>query len=676
MANTLASLKSLPCPAGDTCTAFQCLFSHARDKSESDSKPLSSQNTPRPTATSRAHESNDNPEDELQRKRVKLDLDNTTTSPRRSSVPPSSHKIQPGEQRKRSPTHMSATIHKAVSPRPPGPKPPSSTETKKQVVGSQAKLHQSMAAASTAPAKSLNSTPGTQLKQANPPSREPESLNPRLLKKAPASHATRVALVKALHKEFQRLNDELKKTAKGAEREWLLSDQELIVKTLDEEQEIATKKTSIYNTSIRNKILTYKKMSLAQWKDERSKIAQSANPDSTGPVSTEAVETIETGLTPFQEFQFLPRLVSDLTPLEPYGYISKIPSQDDIVGAVAAVKACGNTETCDRCTRRFQVFPGRRETDGTLASNGKCTYHPGKLYYLDRALGDRSKAQRRFKCCQRNYEDEAGGCTTAEHHVFKTTNPLRLASVLNFVHTPVNPKVPKDRAVSFDCEMGYTVYGLELIRLTVVSWPAGDTLLDILVRPVGEVLDLNTRFSGVRPEDMTSAERCEVGSNHQPTVIPTEDPTQKPIQRLKIAASPKIARDILFTVISSETPLIGHGLENDLNAARIIHANCIDTVLLWPHKRGLPMRNGLKYLMETKLGRKIQVEAAEGSPEGHDSAEDAQAAGELVRLKIRDEWKTMQMKGWTVGAGGELVAPSEDWTVVGGAQVKKLNTHG
>ncbi|KAI1271230.1 hypothetical protein F5Y07DRAFT_25372 [Xylaria sp. FL0933] len=672
MANTLAALKSLPCPAGDSCTAFQCLFSHTRDRSEGDSKAASDKtlhkrNTPRAPATSRSRpreDGEDTPEPEPQRKRVKLDLDSTA-----ASLPLSPNNKLRG-QINEAPVSASATLHTSDSPRT-SRRSPLSTKSTEHTAGQPAKHQHSMAAVTMAAAHPPSLTRAAQPKQ---PRKEPESLNPRLLKKAPASHADRVALVKALHKEFQRLNDELKKTAKKTERKWLLSDQELIVKTLDEEQEIATKQTSIYNTSIRNKILTYKKMSLAQWKDERSKVAQSVNPDSTNPASTSAVGSIETGLTLFQEFQFLRRLVFDLASLEPHGYVSKIPSEKDIAAAEAAAKACGNTETCDRCTRRFQVFPGRREADGALASNGTCTHHPGKLYYLDRAPGDRSRAQRRFRCCQRNYDDEAGGCTTAQHHVFKTTDPKRLAAILNFVHTPTNPEVPKARAVSFDCEMGYTVYGLELIRLTVVSWPAGDTLLDILVRPVGEVLDLNTRYSGVRPEDMASAERCEVGSDHQPTIIPAQDPTLKPERQLKIAPSPKIARDILFTIISAETPLIGHGLENDLNAARIIHPNCIDTVLLWPHKNGLPMRHGLKYLMEVKLGRKIQVEAA-GSPEGHDSAEDAQAAGDLVRLKIRDEWKAMQLKGWTIGTDGELLAPSEEWTVVGGAKVKRPNIH-
>ncbi|KAI0514584.1 hypothetical protein F5B22DRAFT_611058 [Xylaria bambusicola] len=681
MANTLAALKSLPCPAGDSCTAFQCLFSHTRDQSDSDKttdkNSLQNRSTPKVPAPSRPHpdeDTNDTPRPELQRKRVKLDIDSAYVSPRPSSSsgPAGSTKTQLGEQRRGLAASTSGTVHASGSPSAPRRVAPSSTETNENTADRQTKTQESMATVSVAPASSPGLASDARSK---PIGKVPESLNPRLLKKAPTSHATRVALVKALHKEFQRLNNELKKTAKGTEKEWLMSDQELIVKTLDEEQEIATKKTSIYATSIRNRILTYKKMSLAQWKDERSKIFQSDNSNDSNSATPAVVESIETGLTSSQEFQFLSRLVLDLAPLERYGYISKVPSQDDIAAAQAAVEACGNTETCDRCTRRFQVFPGRRELDGALASNGSCTYHPGKPYYLERAPGDRSKAQRRFRCCQRNYDDEAGGCTTAQHHVFKTTDPKRLGAVLNFVPTPTNTKIPRERAVSFDCEMAYTVYGLELIRLTVVSWPAGGTLLDILVRPVGEVLDLNTRFSGVRPEDMALAERCEVGTNHQPTILPAQDPSQTPQRRLKIAASPRVARDILFTVISAETPLIGHGLENDLNAARIIHPSCIDTVLLYPHKNGLPMRHGLKHLMEAKLGRKIQVDSGEGSPEGHDSAEDAQAAGDLVRLKIRDEWKSMRLAGWTVDTNGELQAPSEVWTVVGGAQVKKSRNH-
>ncbi|KAI0206898.1 hypothetical protein F4808DRAFT_454813 [Astrocystis sublimbata] len=676
MASALAALKSLVCPAGDGCTAFQCLFSHPNDKKkkkkEADDEPKNSQvlnhhNSYKASATFHARPDEageDSSNKTLQRKRIKLDEHSSTVSHHDPTVETGASNTLPDEQSMKPSAATPKIICKDNSPGVTANNPSSAAASNKQTHKQQDERHQSLTADPPAPANSKTRPPVPWSKQVR---KGPESLNPRLLKKAPASHPTRVALVKAMHKELKRLNDELKKTAQGEDKKLVLTEQELIVRTLDEEEELAIKKTSIYNTSIRNKILKYKKMNVVQYRDSRAKEVQSSGDiSSTQTPPTAPPESIMTGLTVAQEIDFLPRLVYDLAPLASHGYISTIPSQEAIEGAQAAVKACGNTEACDRCTRRFQVFPGRREEDGALASNGSCTYHPGKSY-----LVDRSKSQRRFKCCQRTSDDDAGGCMTAPHHVFKTTDPKRLASVLNFVNTPVNPKVPKDRAVAFDCEMGYTVHGLELIRITVVSWPAGEILLDVLVRPVGEVLDLNTRFSGVRPEDMATAEPCEVGSDHKPIITLANEPAAQPKQRLKIVASPKIARDLLFTLISAETPLIGHGLENDLNAARIIHPTCIDTVILWPHSRGLPMRNGLKYLMETELGRKIQADPTEGLPEGHDSAEDARAAGDLVRLKIRDEWKTMQMRGWTLSAEGKILAPSEEWTVVGGARTKK-----
>ncbi|KAI1820432.1 hypothetical protein F4861DRAFT_523083 [Xylaria intraflava] len=670
MANTLAALKSLPCPAGDSCTAFQCLFGHAHDTTSQshdntvNSTPPTNYNTPEVLPKSHANPIEDDGQPGKggqKRKRARLDVDGNATAIQSASSTRTGSRIKLNEQGIYMTSKTSSNINETGSSPILRHKLTTSTKTNNATSASEAQLRQSSKVEKTAYPSSLNANPATQQKLAG---KGPESLNPRLLKKAPTGHGTRLALVKALHKEYLRLNNELKQSAHGAETQLLLSDQELIVKTLDDEQEIAIKKPSIYNTSIRNKILTYKRMTVAQWKDERSKQAQGADSSSMEPTSS-TPKTLETGLTPLQEIQFLPRLAEDFAGLGAHGYITKIPPKDDIEAAEAAVASCGNMEACDRCTRRFQVFPGRRELDGALASNGPCTYHPGKLYSAERAPGDRSKALRRFRCCQRSQHDDAGGCATAQHHVFKITDPKRLAATLNFVKTPSNPDVPEDRAVGFDCEMGYTVYGLELIRMTVVSWPDGDILLDILVRPVGEVLDLNTRYSGVRPEDMALAERCDVGSNLEPTIIPAANDSQKPERRLKIAPSPKVARDLLFTIISAKTPLIGHGLENDLNAARIIHPTCIDTVLLWPHKRGLPMRNSLKSLMETHLGRRIQVEHGAGSPEGHDSAEDARAAGDLVRLKIRDEWKMLKLKGWIMDSDGAILPPHMASTVVG-----------
>ena len=79
--------------------------------------------------------------------------------------------------------------------------------------------------------------------------------------------------------------------------------------------------------------------------------------------------------------------------------------------------------------------------------------------------------------------------------------------------------------------------------------------------------DYNTRFSGITAE------------NHS-------------------AATTNLAgiRAVLNTLIDSNTILIGHGLENDLKTLRIVHARCIDTAILFPHKAGNPYRRSLKEL--------------------------------------------------------------------------------
>jgi hypothetical protein len=283
------------------------------------------------------------------------------------------------------------------------------------------------------------------------------------------------------------------------------------------------------------------------------------------------------------------------------------------------------------------------------------------MYYPPTNRSNDSVQQpKRYRCCNESVGDSVG-CTKSDHHVFKVKDVKRLASSLNFANTPETGRTKLDRAVCFDCEMGYTVHGLEVIRLTATSWPTEEELLDVLVKPKGEILDLNSRYSGVWPEDIVDAE---VWTNlEQPPPPPPPPPsdatngTKPPKRKLKIVESPQAARELLFSLITPDTPLIGHGLENDLNGIRIIHPAVIDTVLLYPHHRGLPYRCGLKMLTEQYLNKAIQVEdSGENAPRGHDSAEDARAAGELVRLKVRDEWRRMQREGWKL-VDGEFLAP-------------------
>ncbi|CAI4215319.1 unnamed protein product [Parascedosporium putredinis] len=102
----------------------------------------------------------------------------------------------------------------------------------------------------------------------------------------------------------------------------------------------------------------------------------------------------------------------------------------------------------------------------------------------------------------------------------------------------------------------------------------------------GEVLDLNSRYSGVFPEDMVNAEPYGAYDTEN-LPVPTE---------IKAA--------------SAEGP--------------------------------------------AKRQYKILEDAS--SIRGHDSAEDARAAGALARLKVKDEWDRLKLEGWSV-VRGNIVSP-------------------
>lgn len=406
--------------------------------------------------------------------------------------------------------------------------------------------------------------------------------------------------------------------------------------------------------------MQYKRMAVKQWREERVTERKARETRSRPCRHQELPKKIVTGLTPDQEVSMLSQLITPIDQLSAHGYVSTAPTEAEVQKAREGLEAADGWEKCDRCTKRFQVIPERRDEDGSLTTGGKCTYHWGKQYIPERQPGDKTRVPKRYRCCGQEVGDSAG-CTDAPHHVFKATDPKRLASVLNFAQTPANPGAPSNRAVCFDCEMCYTVHGLELVRLTATSWPSGEELLDVLVLPIGQILDLNSRFSGVWPDDLAKAVPWSGAdsANLKSPQKPAKSNDSQIDQPMKVVGSPEVARDLLFSLISPETPLIGHGLENDLNSTRIIHPTLIDTVLLHPHKHGLPYRYGLKMLMDTLLNRKIQVENS-GKVQGHDSAEDARAAGELVHLKVMEKWRDLRYNGWTLDeATGHFVPPPD-----------------
>lgn len=439
-----------------------------------------------------------------------------------------------------------------------------------------------------------------------------------------------------LHKELIRLNGEIKvRSDKDPELKPLVkSPQELIWAALDMEEKVAKEKGPVYRNVMGHVVMSHKRMNADARIAELRKQAEENKPvqKKTG---ADAPVIITTGLTPSQEIELLDKMVTPITNLEQYGYVSAPVTEQQIAEVKQTVEWSGGWEQCAQCAARFQVFPGRHPETGLLATGGSCTHHPGKPYYPERQPGHTGLVAKKYRCCTQDV-GESSGCHTSEAgHVWKTSDPKRLALLWNFVETPQNDSPDVKKAVAFDCEMGYTVYGMELIRLTATSWPDGAELIDVLVQPIGEVLDLNSRYSGVFPSDLADALPWVKGRE----ILPQQTDDRKILRKMP---SPQAARDLLFSIINPDTILIGHGLENDLNAMRVVHPRIVDTILLYPHKRGLPIRMSLKALMELHLRRKIQTNT-EG---GHDSAEDARAAGELVRFKLQKKWNSMMSEGW------------------------------
>ncbi|KAJ9638979.1 RNA exonuclease 3 [Coniosporium tulheliwenetii] len=436
-----------------------------------------------------------------------------------------------------------------------------------------------------------------------------ETLNPRMVKIDPAGHGLRRLYLSKLHEGMARLNDVVSKSTDPEVKALHLSNSELIKLALDEEEGIANGKTSVYGNIIKLRMVAYKNMKLEEWvrlrREDRARKEGKAKEAEPPPL-------LDTGLAPDEELLILPRLVANQEGLEQHGYVPSPPTQADIAAANEGVEAAHGYEKCDRCSTRFQVFPDRRE-DGALTSGGICTYHWGRVYRPPREKVDAIKGARepKYTCCQEQIGTP--GCTISE--------AKRLAAVLPFERTPENPGARTDRAVAFDCEMGYTVYGLELIRLTATSWPDQAPLIDVL-------------------------------------------PT------LAIVASPDVARTLLCSYISPSTPLLGHALENDLNVIRLCHPTIVDTVLLFPHPRGLPIRYGLRALVKKYLNKDIQTAGAAG----HDSLEDAREAGELVRWRVAREWKRLKSEGWSVN-GGQFFAPLVPGMVVKPATLEELRAY-
>ena len=142
-----------------------------------------------------------------------------------------------------------------------------------------------------------------------------------------------------------------------------------------------------------------------------------------------------------------------------------------------------------------------------------------------------------------------------------------------------------ERMVAVDCEMVTTSEGkLELARVTVVSHRR-QVLLDELVVPYNEVMDYQTRYSGITEELLR--------------------PVSSRLEQVQVA---------LLYLIDQQTVVVGHSLENDLRALKLVHEKCFDTAVVFSSPRGPPYKPALRHLSQEYLGRTIQ-----DSADGHSS---------------------------------------------------------
>ncbi|XP_009579922.1 PREDICTED: RNA exonuclease 1 homolog, partial [Fulmarus glacialis] len=246
---------------------------------------------------------------------------------------------------------------------------------------------------------------------------------------------------------------------------------------------------------------------------------------------------------------------------------------------------------CCRCGEVYAVT-----SSGEHRRKEECNYHSGRVLEQKVPGG----MEKRYSCCERIVG--SAGCQIAKLHV----HDGRREKLEGFVKTLVkSPPFDGNYGVyALDCEMCYTTHGLELTRVTVVDAKL-QVVYDTFVKQDGKVVDYDIRLSRATKDDLKNT-----------------------------TTSLRDVQAILLNLFSADTILIGHNLENDLFALKLIHDTVVDTSIVFPHRLGLPHKRALRSLMADYLRRIRQDDV-----DGHNSREDAIACMELILWKVKEDNK-------------------------------------
>lgn len=148
----------------------------------------------------------------------------------------------------------------------------------------------------------------------------------------------------------------------------------------------------------------------------------------------------------------------------------------------------------------------------------------------------------------------------------------------------------------------------ELVQLCAVDFLTGEVLIDKYVVPTCEVVDWRTRYSDVT-ESLLEQKKAEGQTLNG------------------------WREEELWMYVDEDTILVGHALNNDLEALRMVHTRVVDSAILTKKAVSCYCYRTwkLKALCQELLGKEIQNDAAAR----HDCLEDTFAARDVVLFCIQ-----------------------------------------